>query len=192
MPTTVVVAGSCMKTMRRVQQIFRRDWFLTYLNNDMIGVEVGGALKNVFAIGAGICDGLGLGHNTRAALITRGLYEMAKLGKAMGADPLTFAGLAGMGDLILTCTGDLSRNRTVGLRLGRGESLVAIQQEMQMVAEGVKSAKVAYELLQQYGINNPVCVEIYKMLYAAKSPKESLQYLFSLDLNEEMGGLLSV
>lgn len=189
-PTTMVVAGFDSAVMREVQQLFRRDWFVTYLNHDVIGVEVGGALKNVFAIGAGICDGLNLGHNTRAALMTRGLYEMTKLGKALGADPFTFAGLSGMGDLILTCTGDLSRNRSVGLRIGRGEKLETIQKEMKMVAEGVKSAKVAYELIQQYGINNPVCVEIYKMLYEKKPPKESLQYLFSLDLKEEMGGLL--
>lgn len=191
LPTTAVVAGWNGDVMRKIQRLFRRDRFLTYLNSDVVGVEVGGAMKNVFAIGAGICDGLHFGHNTRAALMTRGLYEMAKLGKAMGADPLTFAGLTGMGDLILTCTGDLSRNRSLGLSLGRGETLAAIQQKSKTVAEGVPSAKVAYELAQQCGINNPVSAEIFKMLYEAKSPKESLQFLFSLDLKEEMGGLLS-
>lgn len=209
-PTTVVIAGGDPAVARRVQKLFRRGWFLTYLNEDLVGVEVGGALKNVIAIAAGICDGMGLGLNTRAALITRGIYEMTKLGKALGANPMTFAGLTGIGDLILTCTGELSRNRSVGLRLGRGEKIEAILKEMKNVApppvsgrkarsagktgggvaEGVKTAQVAFELIQEYGINNPVFVEVYKILYEGKGPQRALKDLLSLDLKEELGGLL--
>lgn len=189
-PTTVVVAGLDKKVAATVQKLFRREWFLTYLNEDMVGVELGGALKNVVAIAAGICEGMGLGLNTRAALITRGIYEMTKLGKALGANPLTFAGLSGMGDLILTCTGELSRNRTVGLKLGQGEKLDKILKEMRSVAEGVRTAKVAYELIQKFKINNPVFVEVYRILYEGKGAKQALKDLLSLDLKEELGGLL--
>lgn len=190
LPTTVVVAGVDAAAAQKVQKIFRRGWFLTYVNDDVVGVEVGGAVKNVIAIAAGICEGMGLGLNTRAALITRGLYEMAKLGKALGANPLTFAGLTGMGDLVLTCTGDLSRNRMVGLALGRGEKLPAIAKEMKSVAEGVKTAKVIHELCQKHGVNAPVCEEIYKILYEEKSPSQALKDLLALELKEELGGLL--
>lgn len=210
-PTTVVIAGTDRKITERVQKIFRREWFLTYTHEDPIGVEVGGALKNVFAIAAGICDGMGLGNNTRAALITRGIYEMTKLGKAMGAHPLTFAGLTGIGDLILTCTGDLSRNRSVGLRLGKGEKLQDILGEMKNVApppvggqnarfagttgggvaEGIKTAAVAHALIQKYKINNPIMEEIYLILHKGKDPRKALRDLLSIDLKEELGGLLS-
>lgn len=190
LPTTVVVAGFDAAVAEKVQQLFRRGWFLTYINDDVVGVEVGGAVKNVIAIAAGICEGMGLGLNTRAALITRGLYEMAKLGKALGANPLTFAGLSGMGDLVLTCTGDLSRNRMVGLRLGRGEKLAVITKEMQSVAEGIKTAKVVHELCLKLGVNNPVCDEIYKILYEEKSPSQALKDLLALNLKEELGGLI--
>lgn len=189
-PTTVVIAGWDLSTMERVQKLFRRSWFLTYLNDDVVGVEVGGAVKNVIAIAAGLCEGMGLGFNTRAALITRGLYEMAKLGKALGANPLTFVGLTGMGDLVLTCTGELSRNRTVGMRLGKGEPLDKILKEMKNVAEGVKSAKVVYSLMQEFKIANPVCNEIYKILYEQKNPSQALKDLLAIDLKEELGGLL--
>ncbi len=190
LPTTVVIAGVDPKVTETIQKIFRRDTFLTYTGKDVVGVEVGGAVKNVIAIAAGICDGMGLGYNTRAALITRGLYEMAKLGKMMGANPITFAGLTGMGDLILTCTGELSRNRTVGLRLGKGEKLATILKEMKNVAEGVKTAKVVYDLIQTFKMKAPLCVAIYQMLYEAKPPKQALQELLAIDLKEELGGLL--
>lgn len=190
LPTTVVVAGEDAAVTEKVQRLFRRGWFLTYINEDVVGVEVGGAVKNVIAIASGICEGMGLGLNTRAALITRGLYEMAKLGKALGANPLTFAGLTGVGDLVLTCTGELSRNRTVGLRLGRGEKLPAIIQETKSVAEGIKTAKVVHELSLKLGVNNPVCEEIYKILYEEKSPSQALKDLLALELKEELGGLL--
>ena len=190
LPTTVVIAGSDHAVTEKIQHLFRRDWFLTYTHSDVVGVEVGGAVKNVIAIAAGLCDGMGLGYNTRAALMTRGLYEMAKLGKALGANPFTFVGLSGMGDLILTCTGELSRNRSVGIRLGKGEAIDTILKEMQTVAEGVKTAKVVYGLLQKQKITAPVCVEIYRILYEKKSPTEALKTLLALDLKEELGGLL--
>ncbi|MBI4125791.1 MAG: NAD(P)-dependent glycerol-3-phosphate dehydrogenase [Deltaproteobacteria bacterium] len=189
-PTTVVIAGPDKKVAERVQKIFRREWFLVYTHEDQVGVEMGGALKNVIAIATGICDGMGLGYNTRAALITRGLYEMTKLGKALGANPLTFAGLTGMGDLILTCTGELSRNRTVGLRLGKGEKLDAILKNMKNVAEGVKTAKVAFQLIRKHKINNPVFTEVYRILHEGKDPRQALKDLLAIDLKEELGGLL--
>lgn len=190
LPTTVVIAGPDQKVAERVQKIFRREWFLTYTHEDQIGVEVGGALKNVVAIATGICDGMGLGNNARAALMTRGLYEITKLGKALGANPLTFAGLTGMGDLILTCTGELSRNRAVGLALGKGEKLEAILQKMKSVAEGIKTAKVAFQLIQKHKINNPILTEVYRILHEGKDPRQALQDLLALDLKEELGGLL--
>lgn len=188
-PTTVVIAGCNASVCKKVQQLFRADWFLTYVSEDVIGVEVGGAVKNVIAIASGIVDGMELGLNTRAALITRGLYEMAKIGKALGAHPMTFLGLTGIGDLVLTCTGELSRNRAVGLRLGRGEKLKAITNDMKTVAEGVKSAKVVYELTQEYRLGNPVCTEIYKILYEEKAPSQALKDLLAIELKEELGGL---
>ena len=136
---------------------------MIYLSDDPIGVEIGGAVKNVIAIGCGICDGMGLGTNAQAAMITRGLYEMAKLGQVMGAKPLTFVGLTGMGDLVLTCTGELSRNRSVGLRLGRGEKLDDILKGMPYVAEGVKTSKSVYTLIQKHNLTAPLCLEIYKI-----------------------------
>lgn len=189
-PTTVVIAGKERAVAEKIQKLFRRNYFLTYTGEDVIGVEVGGAVKNVIAIAAGICDGMELGFNTRAALITRGLYEMAKLGKALGANPITFAGLTGIGDLVLTCTGELSRNRTVGFKLGRGEKLSDITRDMKNVAEGIKTAKVVYDLIQKFKMSNPLCVEIYKMLYENKAPKQALNDLLALDLREELGGLL--
>lgn len=190
LPSTVVIAGQNAAVTEKIQKLFRRDYFLTYTGKDVVGVEVGGAVKNVIAIAAGICDGMGLGYNTRAALMTRGLYEMAKLGKALGANPITFAGLTGIGDLVLTCTGELSRNRTVGLRLGRGEKLSDITRDMKSVAEGIKTAKVVYDLIQKLKMSNPLCVEIYRMLYENKPPRQALKDLLALDLKEEMGGLL--
>ncbi|RME42290.1 MAG: NAD(P)-dependent glycerol-3-phosphate dehydrogenase, partial [Deltaproteobacteria bacterium] len=137
-PTAVVLAGTSPRNVE-IQHTISTPHFRVYTSRDMIGVELAGALKNVIAIAAGICDGMGLGHNTRAALITRGIAEMTRLGRVLGANPLTFAGLAGLGDLILTCTGDLSRNRQVGLKLGAGRKLREILAEMRMVAEGVKT-----------------------------------------------------
>jgi glycerol-3-phosphate dehydrogenase (NAD(P)+) len=157
-----------------VQEIFTTPHFRVYTSEDVIGVELGGALKNVMAIAAGVADGLGYGHNTRAALITRGLHEIARLAMRRGANPLTLAGLAGMGDLVLTCTGDLSRNRSVGLRLGRGEKLAAILGEMKQVAEGVKTAKSVHDLAQREGVEMPIAEQVYRILYEDKDPKQAV------------------
>jgi glycerol-3-phosphate dehydrogenase (NAD(P)+) len=146
---------------------------------------LGGAVKNIIAIAAGIIDGLGLGLNARAALITRGLTEIRRLGLKLGANPQTFAGLAGIGDLVLTCTGDLSRNHTVGKQIGIGKSISDILSEMRMVAEGVKTAESVYHLSQKLGVEMPICQEIYHILYTGLSPKEALQRLMARDLKQE-------
>ena len=156
MPTAVSVASREPATARHIQSVFSTEYFRIYTSPDVMGVELGGALKNVIAIAAGCSDGLGFGHNTRAALITRGLAEIARLGMAMGANPLTFSGLSGMGDLVLTCTGELSRNRTVGYRLGKGERLPDILSAMMTVAEGVKTTKAAYLLSKKYNVPMPI------------------------------------
>ncbi|MBI5875123.1 MAG: NAD(P)-dependent glycerol-3-phosphate dehydrogenase, partial [Deltaproteobacteria bacterium] len=146
LPTAICVASNKKASAEKVQQLFNTNSFRVYTNDDMIGVELGGTLKNVIAIAAGISDGLGLGMNARAALITRGLAEISRLGESMGADLATFAGLSGLGDLVLTCTGELSRNRSVGMLIGKGRKLPDILSEMKMVAEGVKTAEAAYAL----------------------------------------------
>jgi glycerol-3-phosphate dehydrogenase (NAD(P)+) len=187
MPTAVSVASRSPETAARVQNVFNCDYFRVYTNPDVIGVELGGALKNVIAIAAGCSDGLGYGHNTRAALITRGLSEIARLGMAMGANPLTFSGLSGMGDLVLTCTGELSRNRTVGFRLGQGATLKDILSEMKMVAEGVKTTKSAYDLSQKYSVSMPITEQVYKLLYEEKEPNQVVRDLMGRDLKSELG-----
>lgn len=183
---SLIVAASCSEaTARRVQTAFSNPVFRAYTNSDVIGVELGGAVKNVIAIAAGICDGLGFGHNARAALITRGLAEMNRLGQAMGAQAATFAGLAGMGDLVLTCTGDLSRNRTVGCKLGEGKKLSVILGEMHMVAEGVKSAESVYLLAQKLGVEMPIVENVYQILQEDKPAREAVIELMSRDLKSE-------
>lgn len=187
MPTAVSVASRDISVAKRVQAAFSTEYFRVYTSPDVIGVELGGALKNVIAIAAGCSDGLGYGHNTRAALITRGLAEIARLGMAMGANPLTFSGLSGMGDLLLTCTGELSRNRTVGYKLGQGMKLRDILAEMKMVAEGVKTAKAAYELAVKYGVLMPITEQVYKLLYEDKEPGRVVRDLMTRDLKSEIG-----
>ncbi|MBI4239241.1 MAG: NAD(P)-dependent glycerol-3-phosphate dehydrogenase [Deltaproteobacteria bacterium] len=184
-PTAVVVAGTDRVATQRVQEVFRTPYFLTFTHDDVIGVEVGGAVKNVLAIATGIAEGLGLGHNTRAALITRGLYEMIKLGRVLGANPLTFAGLAGLGDLVLTCTGELSRNRQVGIALGQGTPLEKILRTMTMVAEGVATSKAVYALIQRHQLRAPICSAIYHILHAGMPPRAALTELTSMDLKDE-------
>jgi glycerol-3-phosphate dehydrogenase (NAD(P)+) len=174
MPTVVTVAAGDDGVARQVQTAFTTDCFRVYTNRDLVGVELGGAIKNVIAIAAGISDGLGFGHNTRAALITRGLAEMTRLGRALGADPATFAGLAGMGDLVLTCTGDLSRNRTVGIRIGQGETLEAILASMTMVAEGVKTTESAWMLARRHGVDMPIIEQVYRVLHAGKPARQAV------------------
>lgn len=186
LPAAVTVACMDQEKGRSLQRLFSTDSFRVYLSDDLIGVQLGGALKNVIAIAAGACDGLGFGHNARAALITRGLAEIARLGVSMGANPLTFSGLAGMGDLVLTCTGDLSRNRTVGIEIGKGKSLDEIVGGMKMVAEGVKTCRSAHMLGVETGVDMPITSQIYAVLYQNKTPQDAVRHLMSRELKNEI------
>jgi len=185
-PTAVTVASADKEVAKQMQQLFSTQRFRAYSSTDVIGVELGGALKNIVAIAAGIIDGLGFGSNTRAALVTRGLAEMSRLGTSMGAHPLTFLGLAGVGDLVLTCTGDLSRNRKVGYQLGQGKKLQEILADMKMVAEGVKTTRSVYHLAQKQGVELPICQQMYRILYEDQSPKEAVAELMQRDLKHEV------
>ncbi|HDI59591.1 MAG TPA: NAD(P)H-dependent glycerol-3-phosphate dehydrogenase [Desulfobacteraceae bacterium] len=185
-PTVVTVAAGDEAVAACVQRVFAAPWFRVYTNDDVIGVELGGAVKNVIAIAAGVIDGLGLGFNTRAALITRGLTEIRRLGLALGANPRTFTGLAGMGDLVLTCTGALSRNHTVGVKLGEGMKLEEILAEMRMVAEGVKTSRSVYNLSRRLGVEMPISHEIYRILYEGTSPADGVMRLMTRDLKDEL------
>ena len=178
-PTTVVAAAANIGIAELVQAAFANDYFRVYTSTDMIGVELGGSLKNVIAIAAGILDGLGLGDNTIGALLTRGLAEMVRLGRRMGADPITFSGLSGIGDLITTCTSKHSRNRYVGEQLGRGRKLDEILASMNMVAEGVKTTKSAYDLARKYDVEMPITAEMHKILFENKDPKIALYDLMT-------------
>lgn len=184
-PTAVVAAGQDAGRTALVQELLSDERFRVYGSDDLVGVELGGALKNVIAIGTGIVDGLGLGRNTRAALITRGLAEVTRLGVARGANPLTFSGLSGIGDLVLTCTGDLSRNRQVGLGLGRGMSLDEVLAEMSEVAEGVKTTAGARQLAHLAGVGMPITEQVYQILHEGKSPRASVLELMGRQLRDE-------
>lgn len=184
-PTAVTVASHDKEAATYVQRALSTHLFRVYAATDVIGLELGGALKNIVAIGAGICDGLGYGTNTRAALITRGLAEITRLGLSMGADPLTFSGLGGLGDLVLTCTGDLSRNRMVGLKLGQGKKLSTILSEMNMVAEGVKTTRSAWNLAKKVGVEMPILEQVYQVLYQDKPCKDAVMDLLGRSLKEE-------
>jgi glycerol-3-phosphate dehydrogenase (NAD(P)+) len=185
LPTAVCVAGSHEQTAQHVQALLASDRFRVYSTEDVIGVELGGALKNVIAIAAGAADGLGFGHNARAGLITRGIAEIARLATHLGAHPQTLAGLSGMGDLVLTCTGDLSRNRSLGKELGRGRALSDVLSEMTMVAEGVRTAKSAYDLALREGVDMPITTEVYRALYEGKSPVSAVESLLGRALRAE-------
>ena len=185
-PTVITAACKDSGVARWVQRVFATPHFRVYASNDVIGVELGGAVKNVIAIAAGIVDGLGLGLNARAALITRGLAEIRRLGHRLGANPDTFAGPSGAGDLILTCTGDLSRNHTVGKKIGQGMHLDQILAQMRMVAEGVKTAKSVRNLSLRLGVDMPISHEIYHLLYEDGSPREALHRLMTRDLKHEL------
>lgn len=185
-PTAVVAAATELKFAEEAQQIFSTDYFRVYTHDDIVGVELGGAIKNVIALAAGLSDGLGFGYNSRAALITRGLAEMTRMGIALGGYASTFAGLSGMGDLVLTCTGDLSRNRTVGMELGRGRKLKDIMSGMQMVAEGVKTTLSAYQLAQQLKIDAPIIQQMYAILYQDKDPRQAVNDLMLRELKSEV------
>lgn len=185
-PTVVTVAAINLDIATLIQHAFATAYFRVYTNDDLMGVELGGSVKNVIAIAAGIIDGLGLGLNSRAALITRGQTEIRRLGLALGANPRTFTGLAGIGDLILTCTGTLSRNHTVGKKIGEGMKLKEILDEMRMVAEGVKTAKSVYNLSRKINVDMPITHEIYRILYEDLSPKEAVYRLMTRDLKQEL------
>ncbi len=173
-PTAVSLAGPNEEIARQVQDVLMKPYFRIYTTPDVKGVALGGSIKNVIAIAVGIADGMGLGHNTRAAVITRGLRELTRLAVARGANPMTLAGLSGMGDLVLTCTGDLSRNRQLGLRLGKGEKLEDIQAGTRMVAEGVRTARSVHQLAQKEGLDAPISAEVYRVLYEQKPVTDGL------------------
>lgn len=185
MPTAVVAAAKQVDVAVTVQRAFSTDRFRVYTSDDMIGIEIGASVKNVIAIAAGASDGLGFGHNTRAALITRGLAEIARLAAQMGANPLTLYGLAGMGDLLLTCTGELSRNRTVGFQLGQGRPLSDVLGEMRMVAEGVKTAKAAHDLAKRVSVEMPITELVYRVLYEDMPARDAVDALMRRALRPE-------
>ncbi len=178
-PAGATVASADRARATALQSLLSGSRFRLYAETDVTGIEIGGALKNVMAIAAGMADGLGFGHNARALLIARGLAEIARLGAALGADPRTFSGLAGLGDLVLTCTGDLSRNRTFGMRVGRGERVDAILSGMTMVAEGVETARAAVGLSRKAGVPMPVSQQVYEILHEGKDVRAAVTELFA-------------
>lgn len=185
MPAATVVASASKETAEKAQDAFMSPYFRVYTNPDVVGVELGGALKNIIAIGAGICDGMNLGDNSRAALITRGLVEVTRLGVAMGAESKTFSGLTGVGDLFVTCTSKHSRNRYVGMMLGEEKKLDQIIAEMKMVAEGVKTTNAAYRLGEHHGVEMPITTEMYHIIFEDVSPRESLHRLMRREKTQE-------
>jgi glycerol-3-phosphate dehydrogenase (NAD(P)+) len=184
-PTAVVAASADLDLAQTLQQRFSGPTFRVYASSDPIGAEIGGSLKNVIAIGAGICDGLGLGHNALAALITRGLAELTRLAVAAGGRAETMAGLAGLGDLVLTCTGDLSRNRQVGMKLAQGLQLGEILAATPMVAEGVKTTSVAIELARRLGVELPIAGQMHAVLNEGRAPAEAIRELMGRTLKSE-------
>jgi glycerol-3-phosphate dehydrogenase (NAD(P)+) len=184
-PTAVVAASTEPGLAETVQGAFSGPTLRVYTSSDPIGVEIGGSIKNVVAIGAGVLHGMGLGHNAMAALITRGLAEMTRLAVAMGGKAQTLAGLAGLGDLVLTCTGDLSRNRTVGVELAKGRKLEEIVSSMKMVAEGVKTTDAAVDLAERYSVEMPIAGQMHRMLHAGASPQEAIRRLMERSLKGE-------
>ncbi len=184
-PTALVAASDDPDLTARIQESFSGPTFRLYSSADPIGVEIGGSIKNVVAIGSGVVHGMGLGHNATAALITRGLAEMTRLAVAMGGKPLTLAGLAGLGDLVLTCTGELSRNRTVGVELARGRKLDEIVGSMKMVAEGIKTTNAAVDLARRHGVEMPIAEQMFQMLHYGLPPREAIQRLMERSLKGE-------
>ncbi len=186
LPTAVVAAGPSNEFTSRIQEVFSSQTFRVYQSNDVVGVELGGSLKNIIAIGAGIAAGLGMGDNTMGALITRGLAEMARLGIAMGAQAETFAGLSGIGDLVTTCSSRHSRNRYVGDKIGRGEKLADILKSMTMVAEGVETTRSGFTLSRDYSVEMPITCEVHEVLFKDKSPAEAVGDLMGRTLKSEI------
>jgi glycerol-3-phosphate dehydrogenase (NAD(P)+) len=188
-PSALLASSESKNVAKRVQEIFSSKYIKVFTSTDILGVEIGGALKNVIAIATGISDGLKLGFNTRAALITRGLVEITRIGTELGAKPETFYGLSGLGDLVLTCTGDLSRNRKLGIQLGEGKSLKEITKNMRMVAEGVSTVKSANKLIQKLNIQASVMQETYKVLHENKAPEKALDDLMKIEISNEFSGI---
>ncbi|PIC87778.1 NAD(P)H-dependent glycerol-3-phosphate dehydrogenase [Sporosarcina sp. P20a] len=185
-PTTVAVASSDMEAAERIQDLFMSQYFRVYTNKDVIGVELGGALKNVIALAAGISDGLGYGDNAKAALITRGLAEITRLGVKMGADQQTFSGLTGLGDLVVTCTSVHSRNWRAGNLLGKGQPLERVTEEMGMVIEGVRTTKASFQLAQQFDVNMPLTEALYSILFGGIPPKQAVDLLMTRGKKQEI------
>jgi len=188
-PTAVVIASSDEKVLLEVQKLFLQPTLRVYITDDVIGVEVGGALKNIYAIAAGIAEGYGLGMNSLAAIVTRGCHEMTKLAVKLGARPETLSGLSGIGDLMLTCYGSLSRNRSVGVRLGKGESLQQIIDSMDEVAEGVDTSEAAVRLSDKLGFQTtdlPIIQTVHKVVRGMMSPGEAIEYLMTLPVDFEI------
>ncbi len=188
-PTAVTIASYNPNLARHVQETFSTNRFRCYTTQDVYGVEIGGAVKNVIAIAAGAVQAMDLGHNSTAGMITRGLHEITKIGIKLGANPLTLSGLAGMGDLVLTCTGGLSRNRRVGMKLGQGMTLQQILDEMKMVAEGVKTSRSVHQLSEKLGLELPLCHEVYQVVHENKPAMQAVEDIMSRDLKPELMGL---
>jgi len=186
MPTVVTIAAHWERVAQRCQKALATETFRSYTSKDVVGVQMGGALKNVIAIAAGMADGLGFGHNARAAIITRGLAEISRVAVRLGANPLTLSGLSGMGDLVLTCTGELSRNRRVGIELGKGKSLDDILKDMKQVAEGVKTARAARDLSRKTGVELPICEQVYAITYEGKNPRQAVVELMTRQPKSEL------
>lgn len=185
MPTAIVAASEDANTRREVQELFHRPRFRVYRSHDLLGVELGGALKNIIAIAAGVCDGLGFGDNSKAALITRGTAEVRRLGVTCGAEAETFAGLSGLGDLVLTCFSKQSRNRSLGERIGRGETISSLMEPGVKLAEGVPTARSAYRLARKLGVETPIIDEVHAVLYEGKDARQALSDLLSRDTKAE-------
>ena len=186
LPTTIVVAGESRQKTEFIQDVFMSSTFRVYTNPDVIGVELGGALKNVIALAAGISDGLGYGDNTKAAIMTRGIVEISRLGQKMGANVYTFAGLSGIGDLIVTCTSMHSRNRRAGILLGQGKKVEEVLKEIGMVVEGIRTTYAAYQLSKKMGIEMPITEELFQILYNDGNVKESVERLMLRNKTHEM------
>ena len=186
MPTVVTVASRWEKVALRCQRVLHTESFRAYTSSDVVGVQLGGALKNVIAIAAGIADGLGFGHNARAAIITRGLAEITRIAVRRGGNPLTLSGLAGVGDLVLTCTGELSRNRRVGIELGKGRPLSDVLGETKQVAEGVKTSISARDLSQKLAVELPICEQVYWIVHRGKNPKAAVVELMTRQPKSEL------
>lgn len=186
MPAAATVAAYSEDIARHIQETLSTQHFRVYTSKDVVGVQMGGVIKNIIAIAAGISDGLGLGHNARAALITRGLAEMTRLAVRMGADPMTLAGLPGLGDLVLTCAGDLSRNRRVGVQIAQGKSVNEISQGTRMVAEGIRNTRSVYLLASRLGVETPIVEQMYNVIYQDKNPSQAVRDLMQRSLKSEV------